>query len=491
MVVPASTFEASTYSPAEHSLNGRWPRRTAATTVADVNNTRRTALGLGVLAALLRLPHAFGDSLWQDEVASARIIREPTFTGMLRHVVRTESTPPLWYALAWLAHHAGLSIHDDRLLSVVCDGALVAAVVLLAERLLPLRFAAAAGALVAVGAQFSAHGHELRAYELFALLAVLLAFTLHGAMLRPSRRRLAALATVTAAGLLTHYFFAFTLAAAVAWLWLEPAARRTRRQVTVALAAGAAAAAPWSPWLLKQMRADRYSWIGRFRVWEVVSTPLQLFTGVVNGRVIDLVVLAWVVAGAVVAWRRGPLARLCAVLALVPLGLAAVTWAGGENVYDVRNMLAIGPFVAVSLVLALAALPRRLSAAAAATACAAAAAAFAWVQVASPPTPFQGLARALVAAGWRPHDPVVVFGPWFDFRSPLEWYLPHSPALAPVPKDALGRHVVFLIARHPHVRSRDPERVGAFLVERLGPRLPAQLLRHATVLGPPVRRSRV
>lgn len=455
-----------------------------------MNNSRWTALGLGVVAALLRLPHAFGDSLWQDEVASARIIREPTFTGMLRHVVRTESTPPLWYALAWTAHHAGLSIHDVRLLSVVFDGALVAAVVLLAARILPLPLAAAAGGLVAVGAQFSAHGHELRAYELFALLAVLFALALHGAATAPSRRRLGALAAVTAAGLLTHYFFAYTLVAGAAWLWLEPAVRRGRLRTTAALAAGAAGAALWTPWLLAQMHHDRYSWIGSFRGAEVLATPLRFFTSLLGGPV-PLLVLAWTIAGVAVACRRGPLARLCAALAVVPLALAALTWLAGENVYDVRNMLAVGPFVAIALVTALSALPFRVSALAGAAACAAAATAFAWVQVVSPPTPFQGIAEALVDAGWRPHDPVVVFGPWFDYRSPLEWYLPHSPALAPVPRDRLAHHAVFVIARHPRVRTRDPQRVGAFLVERLDRRLPARLLKHATVLGPPVWRSRI
>ena len=109
---------------------------------------------------------ALGASFWQDEVASARVVQQPTFDAMLHQVAKTESTPPLWYALAWLLHRAGVSIHDARLLSVLLDGLVVAGVVLLAARILPLSLAVAAGGLAAVGAELSAHGRELRAYEL-------------------------------------------------------------------------------------------------------------------------------------------------------------------------------------------------------------------------------------------------------------------------------------------------------------------------------------
>jgi hypothetical protein len=107
--------------------------------------TAATAFAVALLAVAVRLRHALSDSLWQDEVASARIIREPTFAAMLRHVVRTESTPPLWYALGWLVHRARTSIHGMRLLSVALGGALAALTVEYGARLLPLPAAAVAG----------------------------------------------------------------------------------------------------------------------------------------------------------------------------------------------------------------------------------------------------------------------------------------------------------------------------------------------------------
>jgi hypothetical protein len=46
-------------------------------------------------AVVVRLPGAFAHALWQDEVASARILQQPTLGAALARVTRTESTPPL------------------------------------------------------------------------------------------------------------------------------------------------------------------------------------------------------------------------------------------------------------------------------------------------------------------------------------------------------------------------------------------------------------
>lgn len=455
------------------------------------STTVATAAALGTAAAALRIPRALSDAFWQDEVASARILREPTFAGMLRHVARTESTPPLWYALAWLTHKTGVSIHDVRLLSVLFDGLLVALVVLLAERFLPLWLAAACGVLVAVGGQFSAHGRELRAYELFALLAVVLAFTVDAAARRPTRGRLLALGLTTAAGTMTHYFFAFTLIAAILWLWTDRAARAGRVRATLAIAAGIAVCAPWLPYFLKQYRQDRYSWIGPFNLREVLATPTRLFTPLLDqGRIgfdASLLMLVWMLAAGWVAWRRSPLARLCVLMTIVPLLLAAATWLGGVNIYAIRNMIAIGPFEAIVLIASLTAVPAPRRSLVTAVVCGALVSGWAWDQRVPDP-PYNLIAHALVRQGWKPSDPVVVVGASIDsFRSPLDWYLPHRPNLTHVPFADADRHDVFAVGDDRAMRgARDAEldRVGDFVVARvqLG-RTPARWLRHGRVLA--------
>jgi hypothetical protein len=453
--------------------------------------TGGAAVAVGVLALLVRLPRALTDSFWQDEVASARILREPTFARMLGHVVRTESTPPLWYTLGWLVHHAGVSIHDVRLLSVLVGGVFSGLVVVLARRVLPLAEAVVAGLLTAVGSYFVAHGRELRAYELLALLTVAFAFAIEAEVRAPSRRHAVALVACTAAGLLTHYFFLFTLAAGAAWLWAEPEARRSRRHTSVALAAGAAAVLPWLPFALRQYHHHLFRWIGAFRGQTVVNTPFRLFTPVASHGVSAIwapaLLLAVAAVGSVVLWRsaRG---RLLVFLWTVPLALAGAAWLVGFRIYADRNLIGIGAFVAVALAAAVLAVPLRARTAAAAALACAAVAGFVYDQRIPSPS-YKGLAGALVAEGWRVHDPVVVFGNFFAFRSPLEWYLPGVPTFTRGNPARATCRPQYAIADAPTARrllagATSRRRVGRYVVLTLDE--PSyRLLRRATILAPP------
>ncbi len=453
-------------------------------------------LTAGVAAVAVSLPH-LGDALSQDEVASARILRSPTLGAMLARVARTESTPPLWYALSWLAHYAGVPIAEVRLLSVLFAGLLAAAVVLLALEVLPLRSAAAAGLLVAVGAQFAWHGHELRSYELFALLSALFAVTLLRSLRAPSRAWDTALALVVAAGLLTHYFFSFTVAAALCWVLLEPQARAIRRRSIAAIGAGAALCAPWLPLFVEQFHRDRFWWIAPFRLREAVGTPLRLFTPLMTrglaGSIVPPAVLALTVGGAVVLARRSPAGRLYALLAFGPLVFASTAWASGERIFAVRNLIGIGPFVALAGVGAASLLPRVAGAVVLAGAVAAVVFGFS-VDQRSPAPPYNLVAQALVREGWHPGDPVAVFGNFFSVRAPLEWYLPDQPLLAVSRGTAWPCETVFAVAgpraarRLQHVA--DDKRVGGYVVARLDLDRPLRGsgLRAATILIDPQRR---
>ncbi|HEY6960363.1 MAG TPA: glycosyltransferase family 39 protein [Gaiellaceae bacterium] len=380
---------------------------------------------VAAVAAAVRLPGVWTQAFWQDEVASARILAEPTLPQAIARVARTESTPPLWYVLGWALHHAGLPMREVRLLSVVAGAALAVATALLARRLVGERSAVTAGLLVALGAQFVAHGQEIRAYELFALVSVLFALALLAAVARPTRRNLMWLTAATAAGALTHYFFVFTAAAGVAWLVSDPSARGARARVGGALAAGAALTLPWLPEALRQVHQNRFWWIGPFRLRPVVATPLRLFTFAFSGTTLGLalsVATVVVVLAGVLAVRRSPSGRLVAMLALLPLVAAGVAWASGARIFALRNAIAIGPFVAV----AVAAFPRR----ALAPVLAAALVLSLSVSDVGRVPPYDVMARALVADGWKPSIPIAVVGNPFRYRGPLEWYLPRRPVLA-------------------------------------------------------------
>src|SRR5436305_15116681 len=91
------------------------------------------AFALSALAIAARLPDVWRLALSQDEVASARALREPTLVGAVHRIVRTESTPPLWHARGWTLHHTGNSLVGVRLLSVASGRLLAAAVFFIAR----------------------------------------------------------------------------------------------------------------------------------------------------------------------------------------------------------------------------------------------------------------------------------------------------------------------------------------------------------------------
>ena len=412
------------------------------------------ALAVAIGATIVRFPRVVTDPFWQDEVASARILREPSIGSMLARVVHTESTPPLWYALGWLLHQLGVSLTDVRILSVLAGALLAALVVRFAADAVPVPAAILSGVLVSVGGQFAFADRDLRAYALLALLSIVFAFMLE-------RGRFVPLMIVTTAGVLTHYFFLFTVAAGLAWLWLEPGQRAARRRSTTAVAAGLAIAATWLPFALRQYRQDRYSWIGRFNAREVVNTPFRMFTPLGHAEWVPLAFLLLVVVGAVRIARVSPRGRLCVALAFGPIVLAGAAWLAGVRIYAERNLIEAGAFVAVCGV---AALPvRRVGIALVGATAVVAIASFIVVQ--RPAQPFAQIARALVSEGWHSGDPVAVFGSPYNFRSPLEWYLPRRPRLAVLRTQPHCRpsFVIEVDRKHDLDNGR---RVGAFVVAR-------------------------
>jgi hypothetical protein len=400
---------------------------------------------------VVRIPPAVGYPLWQDEVASARIMIEPTIGAALGRVENTESTPPLWYGLAWMIEQAGLPVEAARAIGVVSSALLAGLLVVYARRLLPLWAAGLAGFIVALAGQLVLRGAELRAYALYALLALAFAWLLERAAEKASWGRLAALAGATAAGLLTHYFFGFVAVAAVGWLWTTPAFRRSRLPVSVSLAAAVLPFLLWLPSLVDQVENQRFSWIGDFSLLKAVAVysafgwnagPLYVRdlvdVGPLEG-ILRVGVFLAVVAGCILTWRLGPRGRLTAILALAPVGMVMLLWLAGENLFTARNVLACAPFAAVAIAALAAALPQRWGRLAAAVCVLIVAGGLAREAQLAPP-PYDEVADALVELGWEEEDGWVsisggahehsYLGSAYAIRGPVSWYLPGHPRLA-------------------------------------------------------------
>lgn len=397
--------------------------------------TTAVAAGVATLAAAAALPGALDLPLWQDEVASARVLLETTPAGVVEHVSRTESTPPGWYLLAWVGHQAGFSFEGLRFLSVAFAAALAGLTVLYARRFTPLWTAGLAGVLTALAWQLVVHGSELRAYALLALLTLVFALLLERAAAKPSLGRLAALASCAVAGAYTHYFFVLAAVAGLVWLAVERSLRPVALRVAAAVALGTATLLAWLPGLVDQIGAERFGWIDAFDPLKLAYLPSALFwdPGTMYAElgsdpgpgeaVARLVILALVLGGCAVLARLGSSARLCALLVLVPLGASGIAWLAGLRIITGRNLIGVTAFAAVALAAVLLPLPRRAALAGAAAGVALAVFAYVRTPMAERPD-FDRVADALVEAGWEPGDPILLVGSFLDFRSPLEWYLP-------------------------------------------------------------------
>ncbi len=128
---------------------------------------------LVLLAAALRFPGLDAQSFWHDEAFTVPLV-DGSFGHLLDGIGDTESTPPLYYVLAWLweklfgSGEAGL-----RSLSAVFGVALVPVAYLIGRELAGRRAALVAGALVAVSPYLVWYSQEARAYALVACLGAL------------------------------------------------------------------------------------------------------------------------------------------------------------------------------------------------------------------------------------------------------------------------------------------------------------------------------
>jgi mannosyltransferase len=424
---------------------------------------RRALVGLVLLAAALRLWRIGHQSYWLDEAFTVGLVNED-FVGMLKGVRETESTPHLYYSLAWLwAQVAGDGEAALRSLSALFGVATVPVAYLAARELFRPAVALTAAALVAVNPWLVWYSQEARAYALLVLLAT--AALLFFLRAREDGRALVLWALFSALAVLTHYFAAFMVGPLALWLlW-------TRRDRASVIAAGAVAAVgvALAPLALDQRATGHTKFIESIPLGErVTDLPKKFVTGELGtptpglGVVAGLLVLA---AIALLGWRAAAqdrrralgLAALVTVTLAVPLTLAV---AGFDYLFP-RN--AIAAFVPAAIALAVGFATSRAGLAAAAALCAIAIAVNIQVSVNEglQRDDFRGLAEEL---GPALADRAIVLNPPVQVRG-IEQYagpLPEFPVrVVPVYEvDAV------LIRRGDAERRPEPPLPGFRLVER-------------------------
>lgn len=329
--------------------------------------------GIVAVAAALRFVALGTQSFWLDEAFTVDLVQRP-LGSMLSGVASTESTPPLFYLLAWLwekpfGHgEAGLRSLSALIGTATVPVAWAAARELLASE----RAGLIAAALVAVNPFFVWYSQEARSYALLVLMAALSVLLLGRALRDRSLRSYALWALVAALALCTHYFAAFLLVPEALWLLWVVRARVAWETVGFVALAGAALA----PLALHQRAEGHTTFIAELSLRSrVVDLPKKLVTGELGtptpliGPLAGLIAAAAIVYLLVRARRRPPVPMLVAFAAagaLVPLVLALV----GADYLLPRNLIAVYVPIVLLVAAGLARMPVWIGVAGAAVLCA-------------------------------------------------------------------------------------------------------------------------
>jgi len=308
------------------------------------------ALAVIVLAgAALRFATLDAQSFWLDEAATVDLVRRG-FGDMLDGVASGESTPPLYYVLAWLwAKLAGTGEVGMRSLPALFGTATIVVAYGLAARIAGSRAGLIAAAVCAANPFLVWYSQEARAYALLVLLTA--AGVLVFAMLleRAGPRRLAAWAVLSAAALATHWFALFPVAAEAAWLLLAAPAslpRVARGGLLAAVGAVAATGAALLPLALGQRSHDRAGFIDESSLLRrLAEVPKQFLTGydAPAEALVTALALAAALVAAVAALRAPAEVRrriaIVAGMGLAALAVPALLAVAGADYLIARNVL--------------------------------------------------------------------------------------------------------------------------------------------------------
>ena len=164
---------------------------------------------------------------------------------VVRAVFLSDTNPPLYYiALNFWTRLGGTSDLSLRMFSILLSTACVPLVFLLGSRLYGRNTGYVAALMFALAPQSVFYGSLGRMYPMLAILVISVALLTLRARSRPRWTTMALWIAVSAAGLLTHYFFAFAWLGICAWIAIYPH-RLSRLKVPMSMALAVALVAPW------------------------------------------------------------------------------------------------------------------------------------------------------------------------------------------------------------------------------------------------------
>jgi len=299
-----------------------------------------------VLAAVLRFYRIDHQGFWFDEGNTALLVHFSP-GKMLGLIPQTESTPPLYYCVAWVwARVFGYGEAGLRSLSAVCGVLTVPVAYAAGARLISRRAGLIAAALTACSPLLIWYSQEARSYEMLVFLSSVSLLAFAHAHATPTPRLLAAWVIASALALATHYYAILVVVPSAAWLlWTY----RTRRSVQVGVGVVGLCGLALIPLAIGQSGTGNASWIanaplGR-RLGQVVPQFAAGFDGPAHSVLEPLAIAILVLAAGLVFFRSDGAARRGALIAggiaLAGLVLNLLLIAGGVDDLITRNALAI------------------------------------------------------------------------------------------------------------------------------------------------------
>jgi mannosyltransferase len=314
---------------------------------------------LVVLAAALRFGFLDLQSYWFDEAVTVRLVHK-SLPNMLSALPNTESTPPLYYVLAWgWSRIFGTGEVGLRSLSALLGTATVPVSFAVGRLFVSRRAGLFAAGLVGSSPLLVWYSQEARSYALLAFLSALSAFAFERARRRPTPRALALWAVVASLALTTHYFAVFFIGAEAVWLVVALRCPRAWAAVGATVAVGGALL----PLAVHQERSGQTWWIGAQPLTDRIRGAMtQFVTGEYAPPHHAAAVIAFAAAGLVAAgllWfteARGMLV-LGGIAVIAPLALAPTRF----DKFFYRNLVGAWVLLAIGLAAVLASLrPGRL-----------------------------------------------------------------------------------------------------------------------------------
>src|SRR5581483_2307570 len=203
---------------------------------AGVDSIRVAVAAFVLGGAVLRFVTLGRQSFELDEVTTVHVLRG-SFPQMLHAVARQESTPPVYYALAWVSAHVfGFGEFAVRAPSALAGTAMVGLAYPAALEFLGRRWpAVAVAALTAVSPILVWYSQEARSYALYACLCSASLLLFARALAAPTRSNTWSWAAVSALAVATHYFAGFLVAAEIVLLLRRGGRRFLRPTMAIAI----------------------------------------------------------------------------------------------------------------------------------------------------------------------------------------------------------------------------------------------------------------